>query len=150
MHLCAELTYCSILDVGTIWRSCAGGKLVLICHLDGAILSLQLSSRALFAKIEYKKVITENQSKKHKKKLSFVLSVWSLLGNFSWFFVLCWFFFSKSTFSKILTGIPLKCQTVCIQIWPDVFFGLIWVQTVCKGYQQKIIAGSQLRAIRSW
>ena len=28
------------------------------------------------------------------------------------------------------------CQTVYIQIRPDVLLGLIWVQTVCKGYQQ--------------
>ena len=27
------------------------------------------------------------------------------------------------------------CQTVCIQIRPDSLSGLIWVQTVCKGYQ---------------
>ena len=32
--------------------------------------------------------------------------------------------------------IPSGCQTVWIQIRPDILSGLIWVQTVCKGYQQ--------------
>ena len=31
---------------------------------------------------------------------------------------------------------PSGCQTVWIQIRPDILSGLIWVQTVCKGYQQ--------------
>ena len=60
------------------------------------------------------------------------------LGSSSWFFVVCWFF-SKSTFSKILWGISSECQTVWIQIRPDVLSGLIsdlsgliWFQTVCK------------------
>ena len=35
-----------------------------------------------------------------------------LLGNFSCFFVVCLFFF-KSTFLKILSGIPSEWQTVC-------------------------------------
>ena len=47
------------------------------------------------------------------------------------------FFFSKlhqstSSFWKILS----ECQTVWIQIRPDILSGLIWVQTVCKGYHQ--------------
>ena len=37
----------------------------------------------------------------------------------------CWIF-----------SIPSGCQTVWIQIRPDILLGLIWVQTVCKGYQQ--------------
>ena len=41
-------------------------------------------------------------------------------------------FFSKSAFfDKIF---PPECQTVCIQIRPDMLSGLIWVQTVCKSY----------------
>ena len=44
-------------------------------------------------------------------------------------------FFQRS-FSKILSGIPLGCQAVWTQIRPDILTGLIWVQTVCKGYQQ--------------
>ena len=32
---------------------------------------------------------------------------------------------------------PSECQTVWIKIRPDVLLGLIWVQTVCKGYKQR-------------
>ena len=37
----------------------------------------------------------------------------------------CWIF-----------SIPSRCQTAWIQIRPNILSGLIWVQTVCKGYQQ--------------
>ena len=45
-------------------------------------------------------------------------------------------FFFQVSFSKKknLSGIPSECQTVWIQIRPDVLLGLIWVQTVL-GYQ---------------
>ena len=39
------------------------------------------------------------------------------------------FFCVKSMFSKKFS----KCQTVWIQIRPNNLWGLIWVQTVCKG-----------------
>ena len=42
-------------------------------------------------------------------------------------------------------GIPSECQTVCIQIRPDILSGLIWVQTVCKGYQQTTLVTKELR-----
>ena len=35
-------------------------------------------------------------------------------------------------------SLPSGCQTVWIQIRPDILSGLIWVQTVCKRYQQMI------------
>ena len=35
----------------------------------------------------------------------------------------------------ILSGISSVCQIVWIQIRPDILSGLIWFQTVCKGYQ---------------
>ena len=41
--------------------------------------------------------------------------------------------FSKKKFLRTLS----ECQTVCIQIRTDILSVLIWVQTVCKGYQQK-------------
>ena len=56
-----------------------------------------------------------------------------LLGNFHAF---CHLFFQNQLFRKTLSVIPSECQTVCIQIRPDIFAGLILVQTVCKGYQQ--------------
>ena len=46
------------------------------------------------------------------------------------------FFFQNQIFRKILSGIPFECQTDWIQIRPDILSGLIWVQSVCKGYHQ--------------
>ena len=40
--------------------------------------------------------------------------------------------FLKSTFLKIILGIPPDCQTVLNKIRPNVLFGLIRVHTVCK------------------
>ena len=55
-------------------------------------------------------------------------------------------FYSKSTFSKNLLGKRSEYQTVWILIRPDILSGLIWVQTVCKGYQQmKKVATSKER-----
>ena len=34
-----------------------------------------------------------------------------------------------------LSGISTECQTFQIQIRPNFFSGLIWLQTACKGYQ---------------
>ena len=59
--------------------------------------------------------------------MSFVVCEFVLI-NFFFFF----FFFSKKSFRITL----LECQTVWIQIRPDKRSGLIWTQTVCKGYQQ--------------
>ena len=42
-------------------------------------------------------------------------------------------FFKINFFEKILSGIPSECQTVWIQIRPNIS-GLIWVQSVCKSY----------------
>ena len=39
-------------------------------------------------------------------------------------------------FRKILSGTPSECQTDWIQIRPDILLGLIWVQSVCQGYEQ--------------
>ena len=39
---------------------------------------------------------------------------------------------------------PSECQTVWIQIRPDVLSGLILVQTVTKEYQQPTLAGKEL------
>ena len=44
--------------------------------------------------------------------------------------------FSKLTFKKNLSGIPSECQTVWLQIRPDLLSDLIWVQTVRKVCQQ--------------
>ena len=45
-------------------------------------------------------------------------------------------FFQNQPFQKILSGSLSECQTVWIQIRPDILSGLIWIQPVRKGYQQ--------------
>ena len=55
-----------------------------------------------------------------------------LLSNFRLLIV---FFFQNHLFRKNLSGIPSECQTVWIQIRPDILSGLIRVQSVWKGYQ---------------
>ena len=52
-------------------------------------------------------------------------------------------FFKINLSEKILSGIPSECQTVWIQIRPDILSGLIWVQSVCKGYQQTTQGGKK-------
>ena len=42
---------------------------------------------------------------------------------------------------------PAECQTVYIQIRPDVLSGLIWVQTDCNRYQQTTLADTVLTRI---
>ena len=70
-----------------------------------------------------------------------------LLGNFACFLLSADFFFEINYFEKIILGIPSECQTVWIQIRPDILSGLIWVQTVCQGYQQMTLVGKGLREI---
>ena len=40
------------------------------------------------------------------------------------------------SFFQILKAIPSECQTIWTQGKPNVLLGLIWIQTVCKVYQQ--------------
>ena len=59
-------------------------------------------------------------------------------------FLLSTDFFQNQLFLKILSGTRSECQTVWIQIRPDILSGLIWVQTVCKSYQQTTLVGKDL------
>ena len=45
-------------------------------------------------------------------------------------------FFQNCLFQEIFSRTLLECQSVWIQIRTDVLSVLIWVQTICKGYQQ--------------
>ena len=49
--------------------------------------------------------------------------------------------FQNQLFSKILSGIPSVKQ---FGSRPDILSGLIWVQTVCKGYQQTTLVSKEL------
>ena len=53
-------------------------------------------------------------------------------------------FFQNQLFQKVLSGIPSGCQTVWIQVRPEVLSGMIWVQTVCRGYQQTTLGEKEL------
>ena len=54
------------------------------------------------------------------------------------------FFFQNQIFQKILSGILSEHQTVWIQIRPTILLGLIWIQTVCKGFKQMTPVGKEL------
>ena len=64
-------------------------------------------------------------------------------GYFFMIFVVC--FFSKIYFSKHSSRTLSECQMVCIPIRTD----LVWVQTVCKGYQQMTNVSLERKAIDS-
>ena len=53
-------------------------------------------------------------------------------------------FFQNQLYRKILSRIPSECQTNWIQIRPDVLSGLIWVQSVCKGYEPMTLEHKEL------
>ena len=65
----------------------------------------------------------------------------------SWVIFSCIFqsadFFQNHLFQKTLSGIPSECQAVWMQIRPHILWGLIWVQTVWKCYQQTTSASKQ-------
>ena len=67
-----------------------------------------------------------------------------MLGNFS-----CGlfsdFFFKIFFFEKNISDIPSECQTVWIQVRTDILLGLIWVQTVCKGYKQTKLVDEEIK-----
>ena len=55
----------------------------------------------------------------------------------------------RISFRKIISGIPSGCQTVWIQIRPDILLFLIWVQTICKGYQQTTKAATSRQTVNN-
>ena len=57
-----------------------------------------------------------------------------LLENISQFFYST-DFFQKQLFREKKSEKTSECQTVWFKIRPDILLGLIWVQTVCIGYQ---------------
>ena len=59
-------------------------------------------------------------------------------------------FLSTADFFKInFSGIPSECQTDLIQTRPNILLGLIWAQTVCKGYKQTTLGGAEDTALKS-
>ena len=52
-------------------------------------------------------------------------------------------FFQDQLFRKILSGLPSERQLVWTQIRSDVLLGLIWVQTICKSYEQTTLGDKE-------
>ena len=72
-----------------------------------------------------------------------------MLGIFLGFFVVCGFVFKINLFKRIFQEYHQSFQTVWIQIRTDVLSGLIWVQIVCKDYQQTTkVASSELKVVQ--
>ena len=61
------------------------------------------------------------------------------LGNFHDFFVICKFTFSKHSFR-----ITIRVSQFRSRSGPYILLGLIWVHTICQGYQQTALAGKEL------
>ena len=57
-------------------------------------------------------------------------------------------FFQNHLYRNILSGIPSDCQTVWVQIRPDNLSGLIWVQTVCKGFQRTTLVDKYICVVK--
>ena len=55
-------------------------------------------------------------------------------------------FFQNHLFGKFFQEYD-QCQTVLILVRPDKMSGLIWVQTVCKSYQQTALVGKELTSV---
>ena len=82
-------------------------------------------------------------------KKCFLISFWIFQYCFYYSFIL----YYCAIFNSLNAGffsISLGCQTVWIQIRPDILSGLVWVQTVCKGYQQMTkVAASWQKVIKN-
>ena len=75
-----------------------------------------------------------------KVLLSISHLIFCMLGNLCAFFYLLLNFFKIFFFKKKILS---DFQTVLIEIRPGILSSLIWVLTVCKGYQQKILADNE-------
>ena len=53
-------------------------------------------------------------------------------------------FFQNQLFHTKNSEIPSECQIVWNQIRPDILSGLIWLQTVCKSYQQTTLGDKKI------
>ena len=120
-----------------IWKKRPTNKWVIVTKRGKSVITLEMLV-AILVTIHWTKTLFKLVCDNDKSN-NFINSL--PLGNFSCFFVVCWFFFKNQLFWKILSGIPYECQTDWIQIRPDVLSGLIWVQSVCKGYEQTTLVG---------
>ena len=69
------------------------------------------------------------------QKSVILISFW--IYKYCFFFILSHFYHCAIFYSGCwIFSMPYGCQTVWIQIRPNILLGLIWIQTVCKGYKQ--------------
>ena len=66
-----------------------------------------------------------------------------MLRNF--FMIFCHLLIFLDFFPKKFLQEYHQCQTVWIQIRPDILSGLIWAQTVCKDYHQATTVNKELK-----
>ena len=71
-----------------------------------------------------------------------IYKIWSYFASWEIFyaFLSSADFFQNQLFEQFF-HVPSKCQTDWIQSRPDHLSGLIWVQSVCKCYQQTTLIG---------
>ena len=81
-------------------------------------------------------------------KKCILISFWIFQYCFYYSFTLYYCAILKSLNSGLFS-IPSGCQTAWIQIRLDILSGLIWVQTVCKGYQQMIKDPASRRELKT-
>ena len=84
-------------------------------------------------------IVTEYAALKHVHSAD-LLAPWEIFHTF----LFSADFLQNQLFQKNLSGIPSECQTGWIQTRPDILSGLIWVQSVCKGYEQTTGVGNEL------
>ena len=60
-----------------------------------------------------------------------------------WYYLSTAFLLKNYIFAKNSIRNVISVKQFWIQIRLDVLSGLIWIQTVCKGYQQKMLAGKE-------
>ena len=75
------------------------------------------------------------------KRIHLYIGINSLISFFACFQNFACLFFFQNHFFEIFFQEYHQCQTVWIQIRSNVMSSLIWVQTVCKGYQQPKLIG---------
>ena len=83
--------------------------------------------------------------------LVYLKLLYYLPGILHVFFVVCRFFpilsFLKNSFMK--NQMSPGCQTIGIQIRPNML-GLIWVQSICKNYQQTTLVSNEVFLVISF
>ena len=87
----------------------------------------------IFQYLLHKQILRRKGSMNFAFTLSILSKLFMLLLSSVDFFKIN-FLKKKNSFRNIL----LECQMVCIQTRTNIVLVLIWVQTVCKGYQQTI------------